>query len=57
MPSAKARSTLSRQWELLQQLPKSAPGITVSELLIRLNNAGYSIGRRSVERDLNDLSL
>ena len=57
LPSAKARSTLSRQWELLQQLPKSAPGITVSELLIRLNNAGYSIGRRSVERDLNDLSL
>lgn len=56
MPSAKTHSALSRQWELLQQLPKRAPGITVSELLTRLVTAGYSISRRSIERDLRDLS-
>ncbi|VFB22012.1 helix-turn-helix transcriptional regulator [Pseudomonas fragi] len=57
MPSAKTHSALSRQWELLQHLPKRAPGITVSELLSRLVSAGYSISRRSVERDLRDLSV
>lgn len=57
MPSAKTHTALSRQWELLQQLPKRAPGITVSELLTRLTAAGYSISRRSIERDLRDLSL
>lgn len=57
MPSAKVHMALSRQWELLQLLPKRSPGITVSELLERLNAAGYSISRRSVERDLRDLSL
>ena len=57
MPSAKTHSALSRQWELLQQLPKRSPGITVSELLTRLTTAGYSISRRSIERDLRDLSL
>ena len=57
LPSAKTHSALSRQWELLQHLPKRAPGITVSELLSRLVSAGYSISRRSVERDLRDLSV
>lgn len=57
MPSAKTHSALSRQWELLQHLPKRSPGITVSELLTCLRTAGYTIGRRSIERDLRDLSL
>lgn len=57
LPSAKTHSALSRQWELLQQLPKRPPGITVSQLLSRLTAAGYTIGRRSIERDLRDLSL
>lgn len=57
MPSAKIHSALSRQWELLRQLPKRSPGMTVTELLTRLAVAGYSISRRSVERDLRDLSL
>ena len=57
LPSAKTHSALNRQWELLQQLPKRAPGITVTELLMRLTAAGYSISRRSIERDLRDLSL
>ncbi|ANI04236.1 WYL domain-containing protein [Pseudomonas putida SJTE-1] len=57
MPSTKTHNALSRQWELLQQLPKRSPGITVTELHTRLTAAGYSISRRSVERDLHDLSL
>jgi len=57
LPSAKTHSALNRQWELLQQLPKRAPGITVTELLTRLTAAGYNISRRSIERDLRDLSL
>ncbi|APE99243.1 TPA: WYL domain-containing protein [Pseudomonas putida] len=57
MPSAKTHTALSRQWELLRQLPKRAPGSTVTELLARLTDAGYVISRRSIERDLHDLSL
>ena len=57
MPSAKSHSTVSRQWELLKHLPKRESGITVTELLARLESSGFNISRRTVERDLNDLSL
>ncbi len=57
MPSAKAHSTVSRQWELLRQLPSKSPGITTSEITTRLQSAGYTISKRTVERDLIDLSL
>ena len=57
MPSAKAHSTVSRQWELLRQLPSKSPGTTTAELAARLHSAGYKISRRTIERDLIDLSL
>ncbi|NBA98258.1 YafY family protein [Pseudomonas sp. R5(2019)] len=57
MPSAKAHTTLSRQWELLRQLPNRSPGLTTSELVNRLLDAGFTISKRSIERDLNELSL
>lgn len=57
MPSAKAHSTVSRQWELLRQLPSRSPGITATELAARLHTGGYKISKRTIERDLNDLSL
>ena len=57
MPSAKAHSTVSRQWELLRQLPSKSPGITTSEITTRLQSAGYTISKRTIERDLIDLSL
>ncbi|WP_145129079.1 YafY family protein [Pseudomonas sp. URMO17WK12:I11] len=57
LPYAKTHNALSRQWELLRHLPKRSPGITVSELLARLTGAGYVVSRRTVERDLHDLSL
>lgn len=57
LPSATTRATLSRQWELLRQLPSRSPGITSAELVLRLKDAGFSISKRSIERDLNELSL
>ncbi len=57
MPSATTRATLSRQWELLRQLPSRSPGITSAELVARLQDAGCPISKRSIARDLNELSL
>lgn len=57
MPSATTRATLSRQWELLRQLPSRSPGITSAEMVARLRDAGFPISKRSIERDLNELSL
>ena len=56
LPSTTIRSTLTRQWELLKLLPSRAPGISATELQGRLSDAGYSISKRTVERDLIDLS-
>ncbi len=56
LPSASTRSALNRQWELLRLLPSKAPGITCAELVTRLDSAGFKASKRTVERDLNDLS-
>lgn len=57
MPSATTRATLSRQWALLRQLPNRSPGVTNAELVWRLSDAGFDVSKRTVERDLNELSL
>ncbi|MFJ4068828.1 WYL domain-containing protein [Pseudomonas sp. NPDC089996] len=57
MPFATTRATLSRQWALLRQLPSRSPGITSAELVWRLRDVGFSVSKRTVERDLNELSL
>ncbi|MBF7731114.1 helix-turn-helix transcriptional regulator [Pseudomonas sp. N040] len=57
MPAANSRSTLSRQWELLKLLPSRLPGYTVQMLVEKLADGGYEISKRTVERDLNELSL
>ncbi|SFK91872.1 Predicted DNA-binding transcriptional regulator YafY, contains an HTH and WYL domains, partial [Azotobacter beijerinckii] len=56
MSTASARSTLSRQWELLRLLPARPPGLTAQELYRQLNDAGFKVSKRTVERDLNELS-
>lgn len=56
MPSATSRSTLARQWELLKMLPSKGPGITTTELQNLLNDAGHTATKRTVERDLVELS-
>ncbi|MDO7912817.1 WYL domain-containing protein [Pseudomonas monteilii] len=57
MPSATTRATLSRQWALLRQLPNRSPGVTSAELVWRLSDVGFSVSKRTIERDLNELSL
>ncbi|CAI3806149.1 hypothetical protein GLGCALEP_04109 [Pseudomonas sp. MM221] len=56
MPSNSTRNTLSRQWEMLQLLPTSGSGITARALQGRLAEAGFPTTKRTVERDLEDLS-
>ncbi len=51
-------SSLMRQWQLLQLLPQHGPGATVSQLLAALKDEfQVQVGRRTVERDLETLSL
>lgn len=55
MPRNNKQSVLLRQIELLKQLPTRGTGKTASELTRALNDAGYDINKRQVERDLNEL--
>lgn len=56
VPSNKSRDTLSRQWELLKLLPIKGSGATASSLQRRLAEMGFPTTKRTVERDLVDLS-
>jgi len=55
MPKADSQQALARQWEMLKLLPPRPPGITGSELTARLADLGYTVTKRTVERDLNAL--
>lgn len=56
MSATATRNTVSRQWELLKALPPRPPGITAQELVERLGDAGFSVSKRTVERDLVELT-
>ena len=56
MPRADKESTLARQWELMRLIPSRPPGRTVRELCESLEVAGYTVTKRTVERDLADLA-
>jgi predicted DNA-binding transcriptional regulator YafY len=56
LPQISSRDTISRQWELLHKLPTKGPGITSGELLEKMRDTGYRITKRTVERDLIELS-
>lgn len=56
MPSNDKSSVIRRQWELMKLLPSSGTGRLASELTRMLNDAGFQISKRQVERDLNELS-
>lgn len=56
MPANAGRNTLSRQWELLRLLPTSGSGATARWLQEQLAEAGFPTTKRTVERDLEDLS-
>ena len=55
MSSNKTRNSLARQWELLKILPARSEGKSAAEIKNELSEAGYSISKRQVERDLLDL--
>lgn len=57
MPRNSCEPTLARQWELLKLIPRHRPGATARELCERLKNAGHEVTKRTVERDLPDLSI
>lgn len=56
MPANPGRNTLSRQWELLRLLPTAGSGATARGLQEQLAEAGFPTTKRTVERDLEDLS-
>jgi predicted DNA-binding transcriptional regulator YafY len=56
MPKASTRDTLLRQWEILQLLTHGGPGKSHSQILEELNEKGYSVTKRTIERDLEQLS-
>lgn len=49
-------TTLLRQWETLRLVPLYPRKISISEIRVRLENNGYSITTRSLQRDLKLLS-
>jgi len=52
----KSTDTILRQWSLLQLIPKHPIMISTTELHNKLVNEGYSIDKRTTERDLDRLS-
>ena len=57
MPRKTSGDTLTRQWRLLQLLPRGGRGITARELADRLRaREGIEVTKRTVERDLQALS-
>lgn len=56
MPKAAQHHALARQWQILRLLPTKPPGMTSRELVDRLEREGFSVTKRTVERDLAELS-
>lgn len=57
MPGNKHHFAMERQWRMLRLIPRNEPGATVSELLDGLESEGFTVSRRTVERDLNELTI
>ena len=57
MPGSDHETTLARQWELLRNhVPSRPPGRTSRELRDRLEDAGHNVTKRTIERDMAELS-
>ncbi len=56
MPKSSLHLALARQWEMLKKLPASGPGLTASQITAWLKEQGYGVSKRTVERDLIELS-
>ena len=55
MPGA-TKDVMLRTWELLTLIPQRVPGKTARQLLEELATRGYSVSKKTVERDLVELS-
>jgi predicted DNA-binding transcriptional regulator YafY len=51
-----ASQTLARQWEMLRAIRRWPQKVTVTELLSTLLDSGFHTSRRTIERDLQELS-
>ncbi len=49
-------NTIARQWEILRVVPKMPKSISSRELKDKLNLRGFDVSKRTVERDLRELS-
>jgi len=57
MPSSDSGNTVARQWELLNNIiPHRRPGKSASQLCRELERAGFPVSKRTVERDMHELS-
>jgi predicted DNA-binding transcriptional regulator YafY len=57
MPSSDHETTLARQWELLRNhLPSRPPGKSSLQLRNALAAAGHDVTKRTIERDMEELS-
>src|SRR3546814_18382491 len=52
-----ATDTLARQWLTLSALPRAPARISAAQIAHNLEQEGHPISKRSVERDLQALSL
>jgi predicted DNA-binding transcriptional regulator YafY len=50
------RETLRRQWEILRSLPRYPAKVEAKTIQDRLQRAGFRVTKRTVERDLQNLS-
>jgi predicted DNA-binding transcriptional regulator YafY len=55
MPAA-TKDVMLRTWELLKLIPQRPPGKTARQLLEELATRGYIVSKKTVERDLGELS-
>lgn len=55
MPIADSRQPLRRQWHLLQLLPMHGHGMTSREANLALQQQGFTVDKRTTERDLRML--
>jgi predicted DNA-binding transcriptional regulator YafY len=49
--------TLLRQWQTLRMIPRHPRKITATALCASLNQDGFAVGKRTVERDLQSLAM
>ncbi|MFC4654001.1 helix-turn-helix transcriptional regulator [Rheinheimera marina] len=56
MSASSSQTTIARHWELLKLLPSHGPGLESKVFTQKLADSGFQISKRTVERDLQELS-